>query len=245
MLKRLLKRILKSDVVRAAACWLGAQYIRLVWATGRWHVEGGDIPRAYWNSGQPFILAFWHGHLLMMPKIWDPSKPLHMLISQHRDGQLISRVIGYFGLGTAAGSSTRGGSAALRQMLKALKAGECVGITPDGPRGPRMRATPGIVTIARVAGVPIIPCAISSTPRKQLNSWDRFQVALPFGRGAVAWGQPIVVEKDADLEAARLEVEAAMIALAHAAEAAVGHPPTAPAASNSPPGPPPEKKKTP
>ncbi len=241
MLKRPLKRILKSDAVRAAACWLGAQYIRLVWATGRWRVENGDIPRAYWDSGRPFILAFWHGHILMMPKSWDLSKPMHMLISQHRDGQLIARVIGHFGLGTAAGSSTRGGSAALRQMLKALKAGEYVGMTPDGPRGPRMRATPGIVTVARVAGVPIIPCAFSSAPRKQLKSWDRFQIALPFARGVIVWGQPIAVPKDADLEAARLEVEAAMNALAHAAEAAAGHPPTAPA----PPGPPPEKKKKP
>ncbi|MGC2854873.1 lysophospholipid acyltransferase family protein [Novispirillum sp. DQ9] len=244
MLKRPLKRILKSDAVRAAACWLGAQYIRLVWATGRWRVEGGDIPRAYWDAGKPFILAFWHGHLLMMPKSWDLSKPMHMLISQHRDGQLIARVIGHFGLGTAAGSSTRGGSAALRQMLKALKAGEYVGITPDGPRGPRMRATAGIVNVARMAGVPIIPCAYSCAPRKQLNSWDRFQVALPFARGVIAWGQPIDVPKDLDeagMEAARLRVEDAMNALAHAAEAAAGHPPTEP----QPPGPPPERKKKP
>lgn len=244
MLKRPLKRILKSDAVRAAACWLGAQYIRLVWATGRWRIEGGDIPRAHWDAGKPFILAFWHGHLLMMPKCWDLSKPMHMLISQHRDGQLIARVIGHFGLGTAAGSSTRGGSGALRQMLKALKAGEYVGITPDGPRGPRMRATAGIVNVARMAGVPIIPCAYSCAPRKQLNSWDRFQVALPFASGVIAWGQPITVAKDLDdagLEDARLRVEDAMNTLAHAAEAAAGHPPTPP----QPPGPPPERKKKP
>lgn len=242
MLKRPLKRLLKSDALRAAACWLGAQYIRLVWATGRWRIEGGDIPRAYWDAGKPFILAFWHGHLLMMPKCWDLSKPMHMLISQHRDGQLIARVIGHFGLGTAAGSSTRGGSAALRQMLKALKAGEYVGITPDGPRGPRMRATAGIVNVARMAGVPVIPCAYSCRPRKQLNSWDRFQIALPFAKGVIAWGQPIAVPKDLDdagLDAARQQVEDAMNALAHAAEAAAGHPPTPP----QPPGPPPERKK--
>lgn len=242
MLKRPLKKILKSDGVRAAACWLGAQYIRLAWATGRWRIENGDIPRAYWDAGKPFILAFWHGHILMMPKCWDLSKPMHMLISQHRDGQLIARVIGHFGLGTAAGSSSKGGSAALRQMLKALKAGEYVGITPDGPRGPRMRATAGIVNVARMAGVPVIPCAFSSAPRKQLRSWDRFQIALPFARGVIAWGQPIEVPRDADeaaLEAARLRVEEAMNGLAHHVEAACGHPPTDPA----PPGPPPDRKK--
>jgi len=226
--------------VRAAACWLGAQYIRLVWLTGRWRVENADIPRAFWADGKPFILAFWHGHLLMMPKCWDLSKPMHMLISQHRDGQIIAQVIGHFGLGTAAGSSTRGGSAALRQMLKALKNGEYVGITPDGPRGPRMRATAGIVTLARLSGAPIIPCAYSAAPRKVLGSWDRFQLALPFARGVIRWGAPIEVPRtldDAGIDAMRQEVEAAMIALAQATEAAAGNPVTEPA----PPGPPPAK----
>lgn len=226
------KRILKSDAVRAAACWLGATYIRLVWMSGRWTVENDALPRRLWAEGKPFILAFWHGHLLMMPKCWDLSKPMHMLISQHRDGQIIARVIGHFGLGTAAGSSSRGGSAALRQMIKALKAGEYVGITPDGPRGPRMRATPGIVSVARMAGVPIIPCAYSTQKRKVLGSWDRFQVALPFSRGLIQWGEPITVPKGIDaqgLEAKRQEVEAAMIALAQGVEQRMGHAPTAPA----------------
>ncbi|GAB3445877.1 lysophospholipid acyltransferase family protein [Insolitispirillum peregrinum] len=236
-----LKRILKSDAVRNAACWLGAQYVRLVWATGRWTIDGDSLPRQMWAEDKPFILAFWHGHLLMMPKCWNLAKPMHMLISQHRDGQIIAQVIGHFGLGTAAGSSTRGGSAALRQMLKALKAGEYVGITPDGPRGPRMRATAGIVNIARLSGVPILPCAYSTHRRKQLGSWDRFQVALPFSRGLIRWGAPITVARDADeaaLEQARQQVEQAMIALAQGVERDMGHLPTEPA----PPGPPPEKR---
>lgn len=238
----LLKRILKSQAVRDAACWLGAQYIRLVWATGRWTVENDALPRQMWAEGKPFVLAFWHGHLLMMPKCWDLSRPMHMLISQHRDGQIIARVIGHFGLGAAAGSSTRGGSAALRQMLKALKNSEYVGITPDGPRGPRMRATAGVVSVARLAGVPVIPCAFSTKGRKVLGSWDRFQVAYPLSKGLIRWGDPITVDKNTDaegLEAKRLEVEAAMIALAQDVERRMGHNPTEPA----PPGPPPERKK--
>lgn len=233
MFKQPLKRFLKSDAVRAAFCWLGARYIALVWATGRWRIENDAIARAYWERGEPFILAFWHGHILMMPKCWDMTKPMHMLISQHRDGQLIANTIAHFGLGTIAGSSSKGGSAALRAMLKALKAGEYVGITPDGPRGPRMRASDGIVQVARLSGAPILPCAFSCAPRKQLRSWDRFQVALPFARGVIRWGAPITVPREAEgeaLEAARIAVEDAMTANAHAAEAAVGHAPTEPAA---------------
>ena len=82
----LAKRIGKSERIRGALCWLASQYIRLAWATGRWQVVGGDIPARYWDQGKPFILAFWHGRLLMMPKCWRQGTPIHMLISQHRDG---------------------------------------------------------------------------------------------------------------------------------------------------------------
>lgn len=238
----MIKRLLKSDGLRAVACWLGAQYVRLVWYTGRWTVENDALPRRMWADGQPFILSFWHGHLLMMPYCWDRSKKMHMLISQHRDGQIIARLISHFGLGAAAGSSSRGGAGALRQMLKALRSGEYVGITPDGPRGPRMRASDGVIAMARLAGVPIIPCAYSCRNRKQLGSWDRFQVALPFTEGLILWGDPIMVEAgldDAGVEARRLEIETAMTALAHQAEIRMGHQPTEP----EPPGPPRTKSK--
>src|SRR5690606_21668476 len=127
------------------------------------------------REGKPFIIAFWHGRLLILPAMWPTTAKLSILISMHRDGELIARSIGHFGHGTVRGSAAkpgsskdRGGAAALRGMLKALKAGEYVGITPDGPRGPRMRATEGIVTVARVAGVPIIPCSYSARTRRVL-----------------------------------------------------------------------------
>lgn len=231
----MLKRILKSDAFRAAACWLGALYIRLVWATGRWRVENQDIPRRYWDKGETFLLSFWHGHIMMMIYGWDRKNPMHMLISQHRDGQLISRTIGHFGIRTVVGSSSKGGAGALRQMVKLLKSGDYVGITPDGPRGPRMRAADGVVAIARMAGVPIIPCALASRRRKLARSWDRFQIALPFSEGLILWGDPIAVPRDADLEAKRAEVEAAMIALTHQAEIRMGQPPTPPASPDEKP----------
>lgn len=225
----MLKRILKSDAFRAVVCWLGAQYIRLVWHSGRWRVENEAAPRRFWEAGETFILAFWHGHIMMMVYSWPRDKRMNMLISQHRDGQLISRTVTHFGIHTVAGSSSRGGAGALRQMVKMLKGGAYVGITPDGPRGPRMRASEGVVATARMAGVPVIPCAFSCRRRKQARSWDRFQVALPFSEGVILWGEPIAVPRDADLEAKRAEVEAAMVALAQDAEARMGQPPTPPA----------------
>jgi lysophospholipid acyltransferase (LPLAT)-like uncharacterized protein len=156
-----------------------------------------------------------------------------MLISQHRDGQFIARTVAHFGIDTVAGSSSKGGSAALRSMLRSLKQGECVGITPDGPRGPRMRASDGIVHVARMSGVPVIPCGFSSRRRKLLGSWDRFTVALPFSKGVFVWGEPIRVPADAtpeQLEQARAAIETGLTAVTQSADRAMGHAPVEPAA---------------
>jgi lysophospholipid acyltransferase (LPLAT)-like uncharacterized protein len=221
----LAKRIGKSEGLRGLLCWLGSLYIRFVHATSRWQVINGGHARALWESDQPFILAFWHGRILMMPKSWRGSVPIHMLISQHRDGQLIARTVSHFGIETVPGSTTRGGSAALRAMLKFLKSGQCVGITPDGPKGPRMRASSGIVNVAKLAGVPILPATFSTSRRRLLGSWDRFAVALPFSQGVFVWGDPITVTRsasEAELESARLLVEASLNAITVDADSRLG-----------------------
>lgn len=187
---RPLKRIAKSAWFQGVLCRLAAQYIRLVHATGRWEVIGGDIPARYWDTGRPFIFAFWHGRLLLMAHAWRRGLPIHMLTSQHRDGQLIGRTMGAFGVEMVIGSTTRGGATALRGMVRLLKAGQYVGITPDGPRGPRMRATPGVVQVAKLSGAPIIPAAYSAARCRRLGSWDRFMVPLPFSRGCSCGAVP-------------------------------------------------------
>ena len=227
-----IKTLLKSDGVRRAACWIGAQYIRFVHATGRWQTVRGEVPHRYWEAGRPFILSFWHGRLLMMPYCWPRGTTIHMLISQHRDGRLIADTVAHFGIDTVAGSSSKGGAQALRAMVKALKAGECVGITPDGPRGPRMRASDGIVSVARLAGVPVIPATYATRSGRVLGSWDRFLVAAPFTRGVIVWGEPIEVPRDADadaLEATRLKIETAMNAITAEADGLGGRTPVDPA----------------
>jgi len=227
------KRLGRSEGLRGFLCWLTAQYIRLVHSTGRWEVVGGDIPAAFWDQGKPFILAFWHGRILMMPKSWRRAAPIHMLISQHRDGQLIARSVAHFGIHWLAGSTTRGGSQALRAMLKALKAGEYVGITPDGPKGPRMRASAGIVNVARMSGCPIIPATFGASWRIVLGSWDRFVVAKPFTKGVFVWGQPITVPRDADeatMEACRQAVEDELNAITREADRRMAVAPVEPAA---------------
>ena len=150
----------------------------------------------------------------------------------HRDGRLISDTVGQFGIQTIPGSTSRGGVAAMRTMIRTLKGGEWVGISPDGPRGPRMRATDGIVTLARMTNMPIIPMTFGFRRRKVLGSWDKFIVALPFSRGVFCWGDPIIVPHTANKEAlehSRLEVEQAMNELCAEADRLCGHEPIEPA----------------
>lgn len=192
------KTLMRQPTLRAGACWLTARYIRLVKALGRWSIEGAEIPENLIAANRPFLVAFWHGRLLMMPEAWPYEMPFNMVVSLHRDGQLIARTISHLGIKSILGSSTQGGSKAMRSMLGALKAGECVGITPDGPQGPRMRASAGIVQVARLAGVPIVPVAFTARPCRLVNSWDRLMVPLPFARGIIRWGKPLDVARDAD-----------------------------------------------
>ena len=220
------RRFLRSELVRRIACWVTHCYIRFVYLTNRWSVEGGEWPRRLTGEGRTFIVAFWHGRLLMMPLAWHQLTSFHMLISAHRDGRIIAGAMTYFGIDTIAGSTSRGGSLALRAMLKRLKEGGCVGITPDGPRGPAMTVSVGTVNIARLARVPILPLTYATSRRRVLATWDRFHLALPFGRGVFLWGEPIEIAKELDeagLERVRHLVEKRMVEMVRDADRRFGY----------------------
>ena len=215
------KRITRSKAFIYLVRTLVAFYIELVFFSGRWRHEGFDTLRGFWSAKKPIIGVFWHGRMMMLPKYWRTKQKLSMLISNHRDGELIAKSIEYFNFGTIRGSagrkkngessaSTKGGAAALRTMVKILESGESVAITPDGPRGPRMRVSSGVVLLAKMSGVPILPGSWSARRSKVFSSWDRFMLALPFSGGVFMVGEPVYVAADADdeaLEAARCIVE--------------------------------------
>jgi lysophospholipid acyltransferase (LPLAT)-like uncharacterized protein len=138
-----------------------------------------------------------------------------MLISQSKEGEAIAQSCQMVGLDVIRGSTDRahkrkGGAEALRGMIRHIRAGGSVAITPDGPKGPRMRAQAGVIQLAKLTGAPMICLGWSSRPCKAFRSWDRFMLPAPFGRGAFVWGGLIRVARDADdaaMEAARLALE--------------------------------------
>ncbi len=241
----ILKRLLRSRVALRLAAACIAFYIRFVHATSRWQVIGSEHLEAHWQARKPAVVAFWHGRLLMLTVAWrGSSMTMRILISQHRDGELIARSLELFGIGAVRGSSAnpkkagkeKGGRAALRTMVQVLKEGNCIGFTPDGPRGPRMRAGPGVVATARLAKAPILPVAYATRHRKLIRSWDRFHLPLPFTRGVTIWGEPLDVFSDTSesLEAAALRVEQALLAITNEADRLCGHAPLEPAAREQP-----------
>jgi lysophospholipid acyltransferase (LPLAT)-like uncharacterized protein len=233
---RLPKRWLRSKIGLRLAGWAVASYAQLVWSTGRWQIEGREHLLRLLDSGRPVIGAFWHGRILVMPFAWDHRRSaFHMLISAHIDGQLIAGAVRYFGVGWIVGSSSEGGGAGFRSMLRYLKAGASVGITPDGPDGPAMRAKPGIVAIARVSRAVVLPVSYATRWRRILGSWDRFHLPLPFSRGIMIYGAPIEIGEAGDaaaIEAARLRVEQQLNAITAEADRRMGHEAVAPGTLN-------------
>jgi lysophospholipid acyltransferase (LPLAT)-like uncharacterized protein len=177
--------------------------IKFLQLTMRIEELNGERIRGLWAQGENAIGAFWHGRLLMTPLVYG-GRGLKILISRHRDGELISRTVHRFGLETIRGSSTRGGIAGIKGLARALQEGYDVAIAPDGPRGPRCKVQPGIIQLARISGRPVFPFTFSAFPRKVFNTWDRFIIPCPFSRGVFVWGEPISIDHTAGAE----EIEA-------------------------------------
>lgn len=190
------KKILRTKLAYSIICWVGAKYIKFVSFTNSWSFINKKYVENLWKKNEAFILCFWHGRLLMMPLSWNKKKKINVLISTHSDGQLLSKTVKHFNIETITGSSSKGGSEAIRNIIKSLKSGISIGMTPDGPRGPRMKVNSAIIKIASLTGHKIVPLSYSVKKKFFLNSWDKFLVALPFGKGCFVWGKPIKIKKN-------------------------------------------------
>ncbi|MAM95593.1 lysophospholipid acyltransferase family protein [Parvibaculum sp.] len=230
----------KTETSTTLIAWLIAFFIRLVRRTGRFEVRRGDIAASFWAEDKPFVAATWHGQNMILPTFWHNWREMRVLVSKHGDGEIVASVMRFLGVGTIRGAGVpkgeervhkqkgKGGAGALRAMVRALGENISVGLTADLPPGPSRRAGEGIVMLARLSGRPIVPVAATTAARIQLNNWDKFTINLPFSRGALVWGEPIYVPRDAtpeELEAARLRVEDGLNSVALEAEEICGRAP--------------------
>jgi lysophospholipid acyltransferase (LPLAT)-like uncharacterized protein len=236
----MLKRILRSTPMQASLGFLLAAYMGLVKATTRWRVEGADVIEPIWRERKGVIGCVWHARVLMTIAGWPRHvQPATILISRSPDGEFVARAAKHHDIGVIRGSARnakkdkeKGGSAAFRAMIDHVNNGGCMAVTPDGPRGPRMRASMGAVRLSRATGAPMMAFAWSTTARIVFNSWDRFILPLPFSRGVIVWKGPIAPPASGeaeDLEDKRLELERLMNSAAAEADVACGKEVIAPA----------------
>jgi lysophospholipid acyltransferase (LPLAT)-like uncharacterized protein len=205
-------KIRRKGLIKAAG--FGVSWLVRLWVgTVRYHYRplGPNLDPTRPGFAGRYLYAFWHENILI-PAYHYGQSDIWVLISQHADGQLIAETCRHLRFRTVAGSATRGGVEAVRQMLRKGLVGH-LAVTPDGPRGPRRRVKPGVVYLAARTGLPIVPIGIAFRGAWRMRSWDRFAIPHPWGAAWCVTTEPIAVPVDVDkegLEEYRLQVEQAL-----------------------------------
>ena len=182
---------MKKILIKLTATILSAPLLKLYFSTigiREWQKEYVHELR---RKKQTIIFLLWHENM-MIPLYTNRYDKVHVLVSQHFDGEIISRILHSLGFRTVRGSSTRGGFEAFLGMKKKLDRYD-IAITPDGPRGPRRNLKLGAVKLASETGNVVIPVGVACSRYKRLNSWDQFLLILPFSKCEVVYGKPYQV----------------------------------------------------
>jgi lysophospholipid acyltransferase (LPLAT)-like uncharacterized protein len=221
MKQKLSRTILRSSPVQWVFAAFLAAWMALVRGTSRWTIVGEEHARPVWTSGKGVVWCYWHSRIMGAHSIWPKDvQQMLMLISLSPDGVFVARAAELVGRTVVRGSSSKkkadgetedkGALQAFRHMVSHASKGGCVGMTPDGPRGPRMRAQIGAVRVAKIAKVPLLPSAFAVKGAGYAKSWDRFHLPPLFSRGVIVYRPAIDVPARADeaaMEAVRLQLE--------------------------------------
>lgn len=231
-----MKSIIGNPVVQFLLGRLIGGYMLFVGVTTRWRSVNRAAVEPFWRpDGGKVIGCIWHGRFSLVHKLWSFKRGVpkaKMLISQSREGGIVAHTSLTVGAevirGSAAkGRQSKGGVEAMRAMARHIEGGGVIAMTPDGPRGPRMRVKKGPIQLAKLAGAPLLAVTWATSSRIVFaKSWDHFVLPLPFGHGALIWGNPIAPPapdaSDAEIEAVRLALEAEMNRIAAEADRIAG-----------------------
>lgn len=191
---------------------LAKGYLLFCYYTTRFRRLGREHAAQFRDRGETVIYAFWHQRLMLEP-LFHREESAIIMIGRHRDAEYFARVLRLFGHELARGSSTRGGLAALKGVIRGMRDGKPAAMVPDGPKGPAREAKMGVIQLARMTGRPIIPSAGAVRRARFVGSWDRMLIPLPFTRGVYLQAEPLFVPRDADeehLEDLRQQLEKAL-----------------------------------
>ncbi len=188
---KMIKKILKNKYLQSFLGWLISVYIKICFHTSIWLVKNSNVIDNYLKKNESVIICFWHNRLLMAPFCWTWVGGIKMLISSHSDGRIISQAVSHLGIETISGSSRKQNISSLKEIINQIKIKSTLGITPDGPKGPREEVKDGLLSILKKTNVKILPLSYSAKFKIKLNTWDKFIFATPFNKFVVVWGNPI------------------------------------------------------
>ena len=191
------KKLLKNFIIQNILAFFVSIYIYIVRLTSSIQYENQTIPEKYWKNNESFILAFWHSQLMMISLSWKNNKNVNILASGHSDGRFGAIVGKYFNLNNIQ-TSKKNKSISLKSIFRLLNDNNYIGITPDGPRGPKEIVSEGIIKIAKIAKIPIIPIGFWSSKNFKLKSWDSFLITLPFSKCSFVWNEPLKIPYSTD-----------------------------------------------
>ena len=200
---------------------LGSLYVLFVYKTSTIDLKNRKNIDRLFKKKESFIYAFWHDQLLICPLTWQSEFEIKVLISKHRDGDIIARLISKLGFKAIRGSThksgktkNKGGLTSARQMIKSLKNGISIGISPDGPKGPRHKVSDGILSISRLSNSSILPVGIGFKKKWVLNTWDKFIIPKPFNQITIIWGEPLpALKNEKNINQIKSKLESTMYSL--------------------------------
>ena len=203
-----MKTLFRAAWVQSTLAFLLAAYLRATLVTIRWRHEGRERAEAIWDAKGPVLVCFWHSRIPLSPACWPLGRAQEprAVISLSPDGEFVAKAMARIGFPAIRGSSRKDsdpkkekrGSGATRDILRWLKDGNGVAITPDGPRGPAEDMKEGPPMLARLSKAPVLLVGLASKPCLRLGSWDKAMIPLPFTRGAIVWAGGDPAARDAD-----------------------------------------------
>ena len=218
-------KILKHNLVQTIICYIISLYMKLVFYTSKLEITGHteEYLNLLINNKATFVIT-WHGKIFIAPMIVrtllkkiNYKKQPCVLSSKHRDGKLASKTMAIFNFKEIFGSTINrnklhqaqesGAVKSIMIIMREIKNGSSIHLAPDGPRGPLRKINSEIVNIAKKTDTPIFPVAIKYSLKKQLKSWDEFQIPFPFGKIIVDYLEPLYINKNSDFEESNLILE--------------------------------------
>lgn len=218
-------KILKNDKVQSIICYVISFYIKLVFYTSKVEINGyaEEYLNLLINNKANFVIT-WHGKIFIAPMIVKTllkkinyKKQPCVLSSKHRDGKFASKTMAIFNFKEILGSTINksklhqaqesGAVKSIMTIMREIKNGSSIHLAPDGPRGPLRKINSKIVDIAKKTEIPIFPVAIKYCFKKQLRSWDEFQIPFPFGKIVVEYMEPLYIDENSDFEQSNLILE--------------------------------------